>query len=243
MIGDSFVNRLKNDRSTDRNLDLPYQINIRWYTSGGLTISRMDAILDSTARDFQQVSILQIGSNDLCQQSSTAFLNNLCARIIPKLQDLGCKVIVLCQLFHRRSGKYTTGIDLPTYNLRIDEVNAAMAPLNWHDIIFWEHISVLRSGSYHKIWSTDGVHVSSEGLPHFSRSIRGAILTTTNSMDRYDSKCLTMPIMSWSQWHLVKVHYIILIAWLHSNPVLSSSFEQIKCILTLCFLPRDTGCH
>ena len=184
VIGDSFVNRLKNYRSTDRNLDLPYQINVHWYTNGGLTISRMDPILDSMACDFQQVAILQIGSNDLCQQSSTAFLNNLCTWIIPKLQDLGCEVTVLCQLFHRRSGKYTTGIDLPIYNLRIDEVNAAMASLNWRNIIFLEHISVLRSGSYHKIWSTDGVHLSSEGLSHFSRSIRGAILTTTNPMDR-----------------------------------------------------------
>ena len=184
VIGNSFVNRLKNYRSTDRNLDLPYQINVHWYTSGGLTISKMDPILDSMACDFQQVAILQIDSNDLCQQSSTAFLNSLCAWIIPKLQDLGCKVTVLCQLFHRRSGKYTTGIDLPTYNLRIDEVNAAMASLNWRNIIFWEHISVLRSGSYHKIWSTDGVHLSSEGLSHFSRSIRGAILTTKNPMDR-----------------------------------------------------------
>ena len=143
VIGDSFVNRLKNDRSTDRKLDLSYEINVRWYTLGGLTISRMDPTLDSMARDFQQVAILQIGSNDLCQQASTAFLNNLCAWIIPKLQDIGCKVIVLCQLFHRQPGKYTTGIDLLTYNLRIDEVNAATASLKWHNIVFWHNIVYL----------------------------------------------------------------------------------------------------
>ena len=186
VIGDSFINRLLNDRDTDRNLDLPHQINVRWYTSGGLTISRMDPILDLIARDFQQVAVLQIGSNDLCQQSSTMFINNLCTRIIPKLQGMGCKVIVLCQLFHRHPGKYTKGVNLLSYNLRIDEANAAMAALNWRNIVFWKHTSVLRSGSYQKMWNTDGVHLSCEGLPHFRRSIRGAIMTTTDAMDRYD---------------------------------------------------------
>ena len=105
VIGDSFVNRLRNDRAIDRNLDLPHQIKVRWYTQGGLTIARMDSTFDCIARDFQQIAILQIGSNDLCQQSSKVFIDNLCTRIIPRLKDLGCKVIVLCQLFHRRPGK------------------------------------------------------------------------------------------------------------------------------------------
>ena len=205
VIGDSFVNRLRNDRATDRNLDLPHQINVRWYTQGGLTIARMDSTFDCIARDFQQIAILQIGSNDLCQQSSKVFIDNLCTRIIPRLKDLGCKVIVLCQLFHRRPGKYTIGVDLQSYNRRIEEANAAMASLNLHNIIFWEHTSVLRSGSSHKMWNTDGVHLSNEGLPFFRRSIRGAILTTTDSMDRYGFNLKGQWKLPWSLTNYLQI--------------------------------------
>ena len=93
IIGDSFPNRLLRDlekQIKDRNLDLhPYeQANVRWYTRGGLTLSKLRSMRDWTMRDMQEIAILHIGSNDLCTMPVGVVVRQMSKETIPILREL-----------------------------------------------------------------------------------------------------------------------------------------------------------
>ena len=189
IVGDSFPNRLLRDlekQNKDRNLDLhPYeQANVRWYTKGGLTLSKLRSMRSWVMRDMQEIAILHIGSNDLCTMPVDAFLRQLSKETIPMLRELDFRVILVTQIFRRRAGHFTRDLDIIQYNLKVDAANRALSSLGIHNVIFWDHIQVLRSGSVNKIWHPDGVHLDSSGMHVYWRSIRGAIITTLKSLDR-----------------------------------------------------------
>lgn len=191
VIGDSFPNRLHNhlkNENKDCNLELDAntQAIVRWCAKGGLTLTKLmrPPMCFTVPHSYNQIAILHIGSNDLCSMSVETFINQLRTQTIPFLRDLNCTTIVLTQIFHRRPGKYTEYTDLNLYNAKVDKANQAMATLNENHVIYWEHLHVLRSGSINTIWHSDGVHLASEGMNVYWRSIRGAIITTIKSLNR-----------------------------------------------------------
>ena len=188
IIGDSFPSRLEAHlyaEQRDRHLDLDRdQANVRWYGQGGLSLDKLHRIEFRLLRDFQNVAILHIGSNDLCSVSPMAFMAKLRNETIPWLRSLGCRVVVLSQIFHRQPGHYTKNLNLEAYNRRVDDTNAAMAELKMDNVIYWSHESVLHRGSVTAIWHKDGVHLNSKGQDLFARSLRGALITTLRAIDR-----------------------------------------------------------
>ena len=112
IIGDSFPNRLLRDlekQNKDRNLDLhPYeQANVLWYTRGGLTLSKLHSMRGWIMLDMQEITILHIGSNVLCTMPVDAFLRQMSKETIPMLRELDFRVIVVAQIFCRRTGHFT----------------------------------------------------------------------------------------------------------------------------------------
>ena len=81
-----------------------------------------------------------------------AFMAKLTNETIPWLWSLGCRVVVLSQVFHLQPGHYTKNLNLEAYNRRVDDANAAMVELKMDNIIYWSHESVLRRGSVTSIW-------------------------------------------------------------------------------------------
>ena len=188
IVGDSFPSRLEAHLYTeqrDRHLDLDRdQANVRWYGQSGLSLDKLHRIEYRLLRDFQNVAILHIGSNDLCSVSPMAFMAKLKNETIPWLRSLGCRVVVLSQIFHRQPGLYTKNLNLEAYNRRVDDTNAAMAELKMDNVVYWSHESVLHRGSVTAIWHQDGIHLNSKGQDLFARSLRGALITTLRAIDR-----------------------------------------------------------
>ena len=188
IVGDSFPSRLEAhlySEQRDHHLDLDRdQTNMRWYGQGGLSLDKLHRIEYRLLRDFQNVAILHICSNDLCSVSPMTFMAKLRNETIPWLRSLGCRVIVLSQIFHRQPGHYTKNLNLEAYNRRVDDTNAAMAELKMDNVIYRSHESVLHRGSVTAIWHQDGVHLNSKGQDLFARSLHGALITTLRAIDR-----------------------------------------------------------
>ena len=164
----------------DCHLDLDCeQANVRWYSQGSLSLDKVHRIEYQLLWDLQNVAILHIDSN-LCSVSSMAFMSKLTNETIPWVWSLGCRVVILSQIFHRQPGHYTKNLNLEANNRHVDDTNTAMVKLKMENDIYWSHESVLCRGSVTSFWHLDGIHLNSKGQDLFARSLHGALITVFN---------------------------------------------------------------
>ena len=193
IIGDSFPDRVRrainspghekhHKTMADKGLNLGLDsstVKVRWITKGGLTIPKLVCKLEAELPYLPQCKayIVQIGSNDLCTTSETLFIQNLKSKLLPLLCNHGCTYIVLCQICHRKRGKYTAHLDLVDYNSKVDKIKHSMAILadSHPSLAFWQYKPLLRCGSLNAVWDPDGVHLLPMGLINYWRSLRGAV--------------------------------------------------------------------
>ena len=200
IIGASFIKRLERHAVAERistTLDLE-SAHVYWCAQGGLTIRTLlrNYIHRLNQRSKIDIAIVHIGSNDLCKMSVSEFMSDMRELSIPYLlRVLGCKHVVICQIFHRRTGKYTKNLDLVNYNQRVDSTNEKLKNMTSFEqsCSFWSHQSILKKcGCLSSIWDPDGVHLLPAGLPHFLRSIRGAILSTIKSIRKWNKRIFAL---------------------------------------------------
>ena len=144
LIGDSFPDRVRrainypchekhHKTMVDKGLNLGLHssaVKVRWITKGSLTIPELVCKLEAELPYLPQCKacIVQISSNNLCTASGTLFIHNLKTKLLPLLRNHGCTYIVLCQICHRKQGKYTAQLDLVDYNSKVDKSTKAWLP-------------------------------------------------------------------------------------------------------------------
>ena len=196
IIGDSFPNRLLIDirrgameEKYTENLNIDSFVGrVQWLTRGGLTLPKLlsDTQLLHPPTPFTH-AILHLGSNDLTHVGPRQFVHNITHSLWPRLQSLGCRHLLICQALYRRLGKYTTTLNIPEYNSKVDMLNLLLKNMDVPGISYWEHRDIIECGSLKKVWNNDGVHLAPNGHPFFWRSLRGAVLRCLTIHERYIS--------------------------------------------------------
>ena len=194
LLGDSFIQHLRDfcrDYEGDKvslDMGLSATLDLRWLGVSGRTLDKVIRFdLSQIQPGSYQAVVLHVCSNDLTDPNSTPHLvaHKVNTILIPKLKELGFKVLVLCEVFFRhhttQRTRFRKGKDLDTYNSHVLELNQLLKAASYPTGItvqFWSHDCVIKkSGKYNRLWSKDGVHLNREhGLLAFYRSIRGAVI-------------------------------------------------------------------
>lgn len=156
---------------------------ISWQGKSGATFDSFvnnDGVLMSFLQTAPHIVILQLGSNDLCNQSVDPvilvsdlieFGKHLCSRY-------QVSRVYLCQLFRRKEGHCTDRFvsDLEWYNHRLSVFNETLRTelLDNPKVKYWKHIGLIND--VESYLSVDGCHLSDSGLYKHFRSIRGAVI-------------------------------------------------------------------
>lgn len=179
LLGHSFIRRL------DHYMQQQYYSNLRLFSNqfyvfaraqGGLTVKKL-IHQRPDLYDFGYVDILylQIGGNDLSHQSASktatdivSFANFLC-------QYAG--IVIIGQLLFRHPDKVGEH-----YNQRVIECNRLIQDLikDNNQIIFWHHRGFWRSLDF---LHPDGTHLNAGGMRKYHRSIRQAVLHSSNILN------------------------------------------------------------
>ena len=183
IIGDSFPNRLKHYLS-EQYVDVSamnlfsFGAAVCWQTKGGLALQKLYRYHGRALSEMApfDAAVLQIGSNDLCTLTPDQFLEHLCEQTLPMLRGLGCKQVMVTQIFHRHVGSYTHDHDLNLYNARVDYVNSELLRIwecdNDNGMVYWAHIDIIRYGGVTRpIWNQDGVHLDRVVMNNYYRSM------------------------------------------------------------------------
>ena len=140
IIGDSFPNRLKHYLSKQY-VDVSamnwfsFGAAVCWQTKGGLTLQKLHRYHGCAMSEMApfDAAVLQIGSNDLCTLNPDQFLEHLCEQTLPMLKGIGCKQVMVTQIFHRHVWSYTHNHNLDLYNALVDYVNSD----NDNGMVYW----------------------------------------------------------------------------------------------------------
>ena len=122
------------------------------------------------------VVILDIGSNDLCDEQSdpdTVALS-IIALVEILIKDLKLRCLVLCQVLSRKKQPFTE------YNERVWQLNGLLkeAVKGIHGAKFWIHRGLCNPSQ--NIFTRDGIHLNAERHQALYRSYRGSILFALN---------------------------------------------------------------
>ena len=184
IIGDSFIRRLESWEHTSyghyHNLGLMFEVaHIHWFGLGGLTARRLRRDFMSAITEIRpDVVVLQLGSNDLCEQISSADWAAADLQfLVQNIHASGAMQVILCQTLNRnRAGMPDHIADPDDYNRMVASMNAnnRNALANTSYARFWHHRGLWNNARM--VISRDGVHLNRYGNCLYFRNIRGAVL-------------------------------------------------------------------
>ena len=141
--------------------------------------------------------ILQIGSNDLTYSSPESVVKRLMAFVYYLVDSRHMSKVVICQLLHRRRLRSASiHGSIENYNKAVDWVNFLVQQLSYISpmVNYREHNRAVRN---ERCIDDDGVHLNSQGMVHYRRSIIGVL----NSEEKHGRSVTSGP------GHDVKMHH------------------------------------
>ena len=180
ILGHSFVRRLKefirrwaqgNKYSLDFNLTQRCDVSILGI--GGRTVNKIVRHdLPNIRRRAPEIVILELGSNDLCDESCDAETVSLAIVALVELlhKDLNVKFTMVCEVIPRENSPYAP------YNEKVHQLNSYLKKtlINAPFAKTWRHrgLSNLTVNSY----MPDGIYLNEAGNKALYRSYRGAVV-------------------------------------------------------------------
>jgi hypothetical protein len=156
---------------------------------GGLTIERLiheRSDMFCFLHTSPKIIYLQMGGNDLSSTSSDIVANEVYLFASFLHYGIHIPIVVIRQLLWRDPSSTNQN-----YNDKVNEVNANLLHITRQDnnscIIFWSDLSFL---------GRDGVHLNSNGMFKYMRSVRSAVLHASNVLGKV--------------WYLVYMYMCIL---------------------------------
>jgi len=172
-----FIDRNQEDGTYTRTFNLGSTCTVKTIGIGGRTV---DKLIKNDLQDIRDtapnVVIMDIGSNDLCDEQSDPDTVALAIIALVELliKDLKLRCLVLCQVLPRKKQPFME------YNERVWKLNGLLkeAVKGIHGAKFWIHRGLCKPSQ--NIFTRDGVHLNDEGHQALYRSYRGAILFALN---------------------------------------------------------------
>lgn len=184
LVGHSFVRRMtefiernQEDGSYTHTFDLESTCTVKTIGTGGRTVDKLIKYDLQDIRDtVSNVVILDIGSNDLCDEQSdpdTVALS-IIALVEILIKDLKLRCLVLCQVLPRKKQPFTE------YNERVWQLNGLLkeAVKGIQGAKFWIRRGLCNPSQ--NIFTRDGIHLNTAGHQALYRSYRGSILFALN---------------------------------------------------------------
>ena len=182
ILGHSFVRRLRADLERhfdDRaktNFNLK-DVNVRLFGVGGRTVKTIEQCdLANVSRFAPDVVILEIGTNDLCNEAPETVGSQIDELVELLLNHFSVRVVGVCEVIRRAE---------PVFNERVEVLNRYLRVVIDNPKVFvWRH-KILDSPG-HDFLLKDGVHLTPCGQYLLYRSYRGAILKAVNILNRLE---------------------------------------------------------
>lgn len=189
VLGDSFVRRLgkfiDNGQPNGlyrRDLQLVYTSEVDIFGTGGRTVDKTVRFdLDAIRSSAPDVVVLEMGSNDACEQDDDAETIASSVVALTELLISECKLpfIVVCQFLPRRHPPFEE------YNDRVRQINALVskALLHLKQVKSWRHRGLIYPSA--EIYLAAGIHLNEGVSRAVYRSYRGAILFALSQSTKY----------------------------------------------------------
>ena len=182
ILGHSFVRRLSGDLENhfdDRaksNFDLE-GVKVRLFGIGGRTVKKIKQFdVANVSRFAPDVVILEIGTNDLCNEPPETVGSQIDELVELLLNHFSVRVVGVCLVIKRAE---------PMFNMKVEVLNRYLSVVVDRPRVFvWRH-KILDSPS-HDFLLEDGVHLNPCGQYLLYRSYRGAILKAVNILNKFE---------------------------------------------------------
>ena len=180
ILGHSFVRRLRefvrcraHGHTFYVDFNLTQQCDVSILGIGGRTVDKiMRHDLHQIRRMAPEIVILELGSNDLCDESCDAESVSLAIEALVELlhKDMNVRFTMVCEVIPREKPPYTS------YNEKVYQLNSYLhkALNNASFAKTWRHRGL--SNPAVNIYMPDGIHLNEAGNKALYRSYRGAIL-------------------------------------------------------------------
>ena len=182
ILGHSFVRRLRGDLEQhfdDRaksTFDLK-DVQVRLFGVGGRTVNKIKQFdLANVSRFAPDVVILEIGTNDLCNEPPETVGSQIDELVELLLNHFPVRVVGVCEVIKRAE---------PVFNQKVEVLNRYLRVVIDNPKVFvWRH-KILNSPS-HDFLLEDGVHLNPCCQYLLYRSYRGAILKAVNILNKLE---------------------------------------------------------
>ena len=179
ILGHSFVKRLYFDLSRDRlpplnlELDLRDTAEIYFHGIGGRTVAKLRQFDLRTVRRLRpNVVLLEIGTNDLCQDVHPTTVGSDIEDLVQQLiTEFGVSVVCVCHVIPRSSQNRDCNAFAAKARSLCQYLDVVIEPIQ--SSFCWRH--TLFTNPYKDLYC-DSVHLNARGQKALYRSYRGAIL-------------------------------------------------------------------
>lgn len=177
------------DHNLALNLD-PAEFMVQFSGRRGANVSTLRGNMEIISDFEPHIVVLQIGSNDLCNQANSAemvagAIFALAEHIVTKFKPV--QRVVMMQILHRmtpsRPVRYKVDIDM--YDDKVDQVNSILATLarDHMNVRYWKHKGLFQPHILQLALEADGTHLNwSQGYPKYFKNIRAAIVSMRNEL-------------------------------------------------------------
>ena len=167
-----------------RELQLVHTCEVEIFGTGGRTIDKTIRFdLDAVRSSAPDVVVLEMGSNDACEQDSGAetIASSLVALTELLISECKLQLIVVCHILPRKHPPFEE------YNDRVRQINALVgeALLDVKRAKSWRHRGLIYPSA--EIYLADGIHLNEGGNRALYKSYRGAILFALSQSRKYFS--------------------------------------------------------
>lgn len=123
--------------------------------------------------------VLQVGSNDLTDENCTVddFVQSVQRYIQYLKRTRNVSVVIMAVLPRKLPIRYHMTLTIEQYNTKVVQANEAVKNMtsSMGNVFFWNHDRRLNNRN---LLSRDGVHLNSNGVKRYWKSVRGAIMFT-----------------------------------------------------------------